>query len=219
MSAGSVMNESKQAMLELADRLQKAINRAGHEWAYRDLLLEAVAALRASAPQEDGRALENADAYLSDLGISEDAPIRSKLHAALATINRLSTPPVTEAQTMLEEVLRYAVDNAALSEDDDKLAWEAHAQKIRGVLALLREAAALSAPPSVALEDMPETLGDVIPVSEMVDRLERRGAELNAHAITPNGQLMLKAAFYLKALTRPQPGGAVAGTERGGIDG
>ena len=53
---------------------------------------------------------------------------------------------------------------------------------------------------SAAAPAMPKELGDTIPINEMVTRLEKRGAELNDGAITPNGQLMLKAAFYIKRL-------------------
>jgi hypothetical protein len=49
---------------------------------------------------------------------------------------------------------------------------------------------------------MPASYGDVIPAWEMVDRLEDRGSELNANGVTPNGQLMLRAAFYIRALSR-----------------
>src|SRR5882672_2431050 len=65
-------------------------------------------------------------------------------------------------------------------------------------LAAAREAIAIiRSGPQTAMHGMPDSLGDIISIDEMTTRLERRGAELN---ISPNGQLMLKAAFYIRRL-------------------
>jgi hypothetical protein len=53
---------------------------------------------------------------------------------------------------------------------------------------------------STAAPATPKELGDTIPIDEMVTRLEKRGAELNDGEIATDGQLMLKAAFYIKRL-------------------
>jgi hypothetical protein len=59
---------------------------------------------------------------------------------------------------------------------------------------------AQATPPSPAV---PAELGEAIPVSELIERLEQRGVELNAEHTTANGQLMLKAAHYLRNPSLP----------------
>jgi hypothetical protein len=152
------MNESKQAMLELADRIkgcrEKRIYDVGLSGDEK-LLIET--ALRASAPQEDGRALER---------------IRDFPH---------SGDPSAQAMVQIA-------------------------------------AQALSAPPSVALEAGDLTDDQIMEIlrrvtkDELYEMLTCKRWKDGIDITGPTYAAEQLAKEFRAALTRPQPGGAVAGT-------
>jgi hypothetical protein len=228
------MNESEQEQLvgDLNYWIGVIGNRIGRdERRFDDVVRKAIAALRASAPQEDGRALEpvawrwrHVNSASRDWNY-QDQPIGN--HNEYLQVEPLYPPSQADKHEHNEAALRNIV-----AERDAARAAMASGGKVE------RKVPDDAAPPSVALEapyrwNMESNARHEVKVRDYVDNLRFAIAseiEAKCNAQTddyytigcsvleiPMMESLVK--FAIRALTRLQPGGAVAGTERGGIDG
>jgi hypothetical protein len=154
------------------------------------------AALRASAPQGDGRALawrpvETIADLVNNLRTMDQAlPIYGAFHRdgrAFARSVSVSLEKVIKGEILPTQDAPYSA-----------VIWTS-------------PVAALSAPPSVALEAVLEPFAKLAALFDNYE-IDRRKPEADSVLVNVKLDDLRKARA---ALTRPQPGGAVAGTERG----